>query len=171
MQPACLGVPSPSVQSLPSPSLRVCTYWCTFTCRPKFLAPVGHFRVFLGLCIKTRLSAQPLISKWFVILMQIKLISMRKVEYLASFFGTPRWCIRKGLKICHLHISHNTTCLPPPPPPQKGTKVLHILGGSNKVKVYYGKLFNGEYKHCTLSATLQRLLFLLLFVRRLSMLM
>ena len=120
MQPACLGIPSPSVQSLPSPSLRVCTYWCTFTCRPKFLAPVGHFRVFLGLCIKTRLSAQPLISKWFVILMQIKLISMRKVEYLASFFGTPRWCIRKGLKICHLHISHNTTCLPPPrPPPQK----------------------------------------------------
>ena len=121
MQPACLGVPSPSVQSLPSPSLRVCTYWCTFTCRPKFLAPVGHFRVFLGLCVKTRLSAQPLISKWFVILMQIKLISMRKVEYLASFFGTPRWCIRKGLKICHLHISHNTTCLPPPrpPPPKK----------------------------------------------------
>ena len=127
--------------------------------------------------------------------MQIKLISMRKVEYLASFFGTPRWCIRKGLKICHLHISHNTTCLPPPrPPPQKKkiisivlslswevsnaqerekveSKVLHILGGSNKVKVYYGKLFNGEYKHCTLSATLQRLLFLLLFVRRLSMLM
>ena len=49
------------------------------------------------------------------IFVQIKLISMRKVEYLASFFGTPKWCIRKGLKIFHLHISHNTTCLPPPP--------------------------------------------------------
>ena len=123
--------------------------------------------------------------------MQIKLISMRKVEYLASFFGTPKWCIRKGLKIYHLHISHNTTCLPPPPQkknhkycpqfilgrlqcPRAGesrNQGSAYFGGSNKVKVYYGKLFNGEYKHCTLSATLQRLLFLLLFVRRLSMLM
>ena len=117
---------------------------------------------------------------------------MRKVVYLASFFGTPKWCIRKGLKLCHLHISQNTTCLPPPPPQKKKkrlsivlnlswedydaqeqekvkTKVLHILGGSNKV--YYGKLLNDEYKHCTLSAILLRSLFLLLFVRRLSMLM
>ena len=53
---------------------------------------------------------------------------MRKVEYLASFFGTPKWCIRKGLKICHLHISHNTTCLPPPPPPpQKKKKIISIV--------------------------------------------
>ena len=37
---------------------------------------------------------------------------------------------------------------------KKKNKVLHILGGSNKV--YYGKLLNGEFKHCTLSATLQR---------------
>ena len=34
-----------------------------------------------------------------------------------------KWCIRKGLKIYHLHISHNTTCLPPPP--QKKKKKLH----------------------------------------------
>ena len=103
----------------------------------------------------------------------------------ASFFGFPKWCIRKGLKICHLHISQNTTCLPPPPKKclsivislswedydaqeqeKVKTEVLHIFGGSNKV--YYGKLLNGEYKHCTLSAILLRSLFLLLFVRRLS---
>ena len=43
-----------------------------------------------GLCIKTRLSAQPLMwkfrVKWFFILMQIKLIFTRKVEHVASFW-------------------------------------------------------------------------------------
>ena len=66
---------------------------------------------------------------------------MRKVEYLALIY--------------HLHISHNTTCLPPPPPKKKKkiisivlslswedynaqeqekveTKVLHILGGQTR---------------------------------------
>ena len=38
------------------------------------------------LSIKTRLSAQPLIWKWFFILLQIKLIFTRKVMHLASFF-------------------------------------------------------------------------------------
>ena len=38
-----------------------------------------HFRVPPGLCIKMRLSAQPLIWKWCFILMQIKLIFTRKV--------------------------------------------------------------------------------------------
>ena len=38
------------------------------------------------LCIKTRLGAQPLIWKWFFILMQIKLISTRKVQHLTSFW-------------------------------------------------------------------------------------
>ena len=47
---------------------------------------IGHFRVSPSLCIRTRLSAQPLIWKWFFILMQIKLISTRKVVYLASFW-------------------------------------------------------------------------------------
>ena len=46
----------------------------------------GHFPVPLSLCIKTRLSAQPLIWKWFFILMQIKLIFTRKAEHLASFW-------------------------------------------------------------------------------------
>ena len=39
-----------------------------------------------SLCIKTRLSAQPLIWKWFFILMQIKLIFTRKFVHLASFW-------------------------------------------------------------------------------------
>ena len=47
---------------------------------------IGHFRVPPGLCIKTRSSAQPLIRKWFFILMQIKLIFTRKVLQLASFW-------------------------------------------------------------------------------------
>ena len=46
----------------------------------------GHFRVPPGLCIKTRSRAQPLIWKWFFILMQIKLICTRKVVHLASFW-------------------------------------------------------------------------------------
>ena len=45
----------------------------------------GHFRVPPCLCIKTRLSAQPLIWKWFFILMQIKLIFTRKVVHSEGF--------------------------------------------------------------------------------------
>ena len=37
-----------------------------------------------GLCIKTRLGAQPWIGKWVFIVMQIKLIFTRKVVHLAS---------------------------------------------------------------------------------------
>ena len=40
---------------------------------------IGHFRVPPRFCIKT--SAQPLIWKWFFILMQIKLIFTRKVVH------------------------------------------------------------------------------------------
>ena len=47
---------------------------------------IGNFRVSPGLCIKTRLSAQPLIWKWFFILMQIKFIFTREVVLLASFW-------------------------------------------------------------------------------------
>ena len=47
---------------------------------------IGHFWVPPGFCIKTRLGAQPFIWKWFFILMQIKLISTRKVEHLTSFW-------------------------------------------------------------------------------------
>ena len=51
-----------------------------------FIPSIGHFRVPPGLCIKTRLSAQPLIWKWFFILMQIKLIFTRKDVHLVSFW-------------------------------------------------------------------------------------
>ena len=40
---------------------------------------IGHCRVPPSLCIKTKLSAQPLIWKWFFILMQLKLIFTRKL--------------------------------------------------------------------------------------------
>ena len=55
------------------------------------LTGISHFRVRPGLSIKTRLSAQPLIRKWFFILMQIKLIFARKVVYLASFWKRGFW--------------------------------------------------------------------------------
>ena len=47
---------------------------------------IGHLRVSPGLCIKTRLCAQPLIWKWFFILMQIKVIFTRKIVHLYSFW-------------------------------------------------------------------------------------
>ena len=47
---------------------------------------IGHFRVSPRLCFKTRLRAQPLIWKWFFILMQIKLIFTRKFVHLVSFW-------------------------------------------------------------------------------------
>ena len=47
---------------------------------------IGPFRVPPGLCMKTRWSTQPFIWKWFFILMQIKLIFIRKVVHLASFW-------------------------------------------------------------------------------------
>ena len=49
-----------------------------------FFTLLGHFRVSPGLCLKTRVGAQPLIRKSFFILMQIKLIFTRKVVHLAS---------------------------------------------------------------------------------------
>ena len=60
---------------------------------------ICHFWVPPGLCIKTRLSAQPLIWKWFFILMQLKLIFTRKVVWALGLilkvrvFGTRKWPI------------------------------------------------------------------------------
>ena len=50
-----------------------------------------HFRVPPGLCIKMRLSAQPLIWKWCFILMQIKLIFTRKVCTWPHFESEGFW--------------------------------------------------------------------------------
>ena len=52
------------------------------------IVTMGHFRVPSGLCFKTRVGAQPLISlgNHFFILMQIKLIFTRKVVHLDSFW-------------------------------------------------------------------------------------
>ena len=78
---------------------------------------IGHFRVPPGLCFKTRLSAQPLIWKWFFIVMQIKLIFTRKVVHLASFWKwgflelgsgllhyTWRLCGFSWCSLCYKHI-------------------------------------------------------------------
>ena len=52
--------------------------------------PVGHFRVPPGLCIKTRLSAQPFLWKWVLFVWEWKIISLAcsisKVEHLTSFW-------------------------------------------------------------------------------------
>ena len=70
---------------------------------------IGHFRVPPGLCIKTRLSAQPLIRKCYSILMQIKthfhnngcaLGLILKVRV----FGTRTW------PITYLHIRQSSQC-------------------------------------------------------------
>ena len=58
---------------------------------------IGIFRVPPGLCIKTRLSDQPLMWKWFFILFQIKLISTRKVVHLASFWKWGFFELGSGL--------------------------------------------------------------------------
>ena len=61
---------------------------------------IGHFWVPPGLCFKTRLSAQPLICKWFFILMQIKLIFTRKVVHLASFWKWGFW----NSEVAHCYV-------------------------------------------------------------------
>ena len=71
------------------------------------LFAIGHFRAPPGLGIKTRLSAQPLIWKWFFILMQIKLVFTRTVVHLVSFwkwgfldFGTRKWPVKLESQHC-----------------------------------------------------------------------
>ena len=56
----------------------------------------GHFRVPKNLAFKARLSAKPLIRKWFLIMMQIKLIFKGFALSLVlgvRFFGTRKWPI------------------------------------------------------------------------------
>ena len=65
--------------------------------RNSFWWQIGHFWVPPGLRIKTKLSAQPLIWKWFFIFMQIKLFSTRQVVHLASFWNWRFWEIASGL--------------------------------------------------------------------------
>ena len=52
---------------------------------------LGHFQVPKNLTFKARLSAKPLILKWFLIMMQIKLIFTTKVSHLASFGKWDFW--------------------------------------------------------------------------------
>ena len=86
------------VLHLASNILKVRVFWtwkygpllCWFASMPprevKTAFFMSHFQVSLGFCIKKLWSAQPLIWKWFFILMQIKLIFTRKVVHLTSFW-------------------------------------------------------------------------------------
>ena len=65
---------------------------------------IRHFRVPPGLGIKTRLSAQPLIWKWFFILMQIKLVFTRTVVHLVSFWKWGFLELGSGLSNSNLSI-------------------------------------------------------------------
>ena len=83
---------------------------------------ICHFRVPSGLCIKTRLSALPLIWKWFFILMQIKLISTRKVVHLASFWKWGFLERGSGLFNVVIQIMRRSSRL------QEGTFFPHTIG-------------------------------------------
>ena len=61
------------------------------------LLKIGHFQVPAGLCIKTRVSTQPLIWKWFFILMQIKANFTKRVVHLASFWKWGFFTLRSRL--------------------------------------------------------------------------
>ena len=50
-----------------------------------------HFRVPPDLCFKTRLSALPLIWKYFLILMEIKLIFTRRLSTWPHFKNESFW--------------------------------------------------------------------------------
>ena len=54
-----------------------------------------------NLAFKARLSAKPLICKWFLIMMQIKLIFTTKVSYLASFWKWDFLELGNGLYVCY----------------------------------------------------------------------
>ena len=64
-----------------------------------------------GLCIKTRLSAQPLIWKWFFILMQIKLVFTRKVVLSVSLWKWGFLELESGLLKRWIHSYTPTSSL------------------------------------------------------------
>ena len=66
----------------------------------KTLYWIGHFRVPKNLTFKARLSAKPLIWKWVLIMMQIKLIFRTKVSHLALFWKWNFLELRNGLLFC-----------------------------------------------------------------------
>ena len=102
---------------------------------------IGHFWVSPGLCIKTRLSAQPLMWKWFFILMQINSFFTWKVVHLASFwkwgfleFGSGLFTTLKGVwKLVTYHHKICVTTITPPVhvrPPPMGNHLTKTLKSS-----------------------------------------
>ena len=69
---------------------------------------MGHFRVASSLSFNARLSAKPLMWKYFFTLIQIKLICTRKVLHLASFWKWEFLELGNGLVQSIWHIFDNT---------------------------------------------------------------
>ena len=92
--------------------LRVIEFWITgWTAHSSPLyssnSAIGHFQVAPSLCFKARLSAKPLIRKWFLYSYANKLIITRKVLHLAS---TLKWDILESEMLpgsCIVELSFN----------------------------------------------------------------
>ena len=70
---------------------------------------IGHFRVSKNLTFKARLSAKPLIWKWVLIMMQIKLIFTTKVSHLASFWKWDFLELGNGLfRVGHMFLCYRS---------------------------------------------------------------
>ena len=72
--------------------------------KPQTTTIIGHFRVPRGLCLKTRVGAQPLIWKSFFILTQINLIFRRIVVHLTSFWKWGFLELGSGRLVCGLVV-------------------------------------------------------------------
>ena len=76
---------------------------------PRKTNVIGHFRVPKNLTLKLRLSAKLLIWKWFLIMMQIKLIFTTKVSHLASFWKWDFLELGNGLFESMANVSNSET--------------------------------------------------------------
>ena len=94
-----------------------------------WLWKIGHFQVPPGLCIRTRLSAQPLIWKWFFILTQVKLIFTRKVEHLASFWKWGFFELGSGLFSRGLELIRKTKNF-------EWIMITYVRPDKNSIKVF-----------------------------------
>ena len=78
---------------------------------------IGLFRVPKNLTFKAKLSAKPLIWKWFLIMMQIKLIFTTKVSHLASFWKWDFMELRNGVFKFTFQVALSVCCHPGNLPP------------------------------------------------------
>ena len=72
--------------------------------KTKIIIPVGHFRVPPGLCIKTRLNAQPLIWKWFSFSCKWNSFSQERLFTWPHFESGSSWNSEVDYSMKHLQI-------------------------------------------------------------------